>query len=44
MIRRTDFHFDHAAVSDAVSKVEPLLEEHGQLMVTSRPGMQSPFN
>lgn len=43
MIRQTDFHFDHAAVCGAVSKVEPLLEQHGQLMITSRPGMQSPL-
>ena len=43
MIRRTDFHFDHTAVRGAVSVVEPLLEQHGQLMITSRPGMQSPL-
>ena len=43
MIRPTDVTHDMQAVKEVIDDLLPLLKEHGQLSVTSRPGAENPI-
>ncbi len=44
MFRVTDIEYDIAPVRDALERVKPLFDRHGQIGVTSRPGAREPLN